>query len=214
MRFDYLILAGGKFPPVSFVRSAKKICHEVVAVDRGLDLAKKAGIKWDKFIGDADSVRTISRSEIKKRSNKLDKLLPIDKSLSDLEWALKKLMSSKKTSALILASHQDHEGRTDHLYANLLLAMKWPGRVYLADPQFWIVAIKNQKFFLQGKPGSIFSLSSPQNYTVTIKGAHYQTKNLKVSSITHGLSNKISKSGKVEIKIKGSALLFASGVLF
>ncbi len=216
MKFEFLVIAGGRFPPVSFGRKMRKLCDQVIVVDRGLDYARQATIDWDYFVGDADSLSSTSRNILYRKdkiSNCADvKILPRHKSLSDLEFALRYVLAKKKSArCLILASHQDHEGRSDHLFANILLALKYPGQVILADERSWIAGLKNEIFHLESKKSVPFSLISPKLFKVTIKNALYPAINQRISSPTHGVSNKTGIGTKIQIQ--GSALLFVSAPL-
>ncbi len=210
-KFNYLIVAGGRFPPVSFFNKHKKKCEQIIAVDRGADLIKKARAAFDFFVGDLDSLKNIKKSKISKNAS-VD-FLKVSKNMSDLEWALLKYLKNPKKSALVLAAHEDHEGRTDHAFANMLLLLKYPRRLIMASDKNWAMAIKDQKFEMTFKQKTTFSVFAAGDAKVKISGAAYNGKVTNAPSPTHGLSNLAAAEDTVALHIKGSALLFVSAPL-
>lgn len=206
--FDFLILAGGKFPPVSFVRKMRSFCKSVIVLDRGLKLAQLSHLNWDIYVGDGDS------SSIPAEQNKkLIIPLPKNKNLSDLEWALKHFLKKKNSSALVLAAHRDHEGRLDHAMINWLLLFEYHSRVIMADENSWMVTLKNQKFKFQTPQAAPFTLMSRKTSHLEIKGALYSDKTLRLSPGSRGLSNETRAQKAVRLNIRGEALLFVSSPL-
>ena len=199
MKFDYLVVAGGvkeKIPRCAPV---------VVAVDKGYDYLKAAKINVDIFVGDGDSVksRKIQASKIYRLSK--------TKSISDLEYALK--MLPRNSTKVILSAHREGE-RMDHSFVNKLLALKYKN-LFFVDEKSWMAGLHNQSLVIQDYSGNCpagtsFSVISPHAVKVSISGARYNSKNLMLSSPSHGLSNETKASARTKIKVSGRALLFVN----
>lgn len=106
-----LLLAGGPPPPVDFVRDRHRAGDLVICADRGLLLARAAGLTPTVLVGDLDSLPpgTELPAEVHR--------YPLAKDQSDLEIALEEAARRGATHAEILGAL---DGRPDHALFNLL----------------------------------------------------------------------------------------------
>jgi thiamine pyrophosphokinase len=132
-------------------------------------------------------------------------LLSSEKSVSDLEYALDALDAGAGT--VVVGAHRDHEGRTDHLFINLLILAKRRGLVF-ADNDSWIAPLLGEKMALRTKPGVLLTVAPLKPGGIQLNGTQYRFKGEHTSKhISEGLSNKVT-SRKTTISVQKSALLF------
>lgn len=146
-----IIVTGGDFPEISYVREYFNKVDYVIAADSGLDALSVYGIVPDLVLGDLDSLK--DRSLLDKMPD--DKILefPKDKDFTDTELALNYL-NKKGCSDIILIGGGG--GRLDHLIALYTL--------FSRDlcPFLWVTA--NEKIFLIKDK---FSINLKKNSTVS-----------------------------------------------
>src|SRR5262249_36088930 len=130
--------------------------------------------------------------------------LPKNKSISDLEHALKIL--PRQDLKIVVGAHRDHEGRTDHGFVNLLLASRH-ANVILVDEKMWIRRVANEELPLLLPEGSLFSIVALDKKPISVSGALFSCERKSFQSPSFGLSNRARKK-EVTIKTRGLALLF------
>lgn len=179
-----LVVAGGDFPK-NFILEGYDL---VLAVDRGLEYLVEKGIEADYIIGDFDSV-SISRKnfppgEILK--------YPAEKSMTDLEIALDKLIEEKIDQVHIIAAIGT---RLDHSLINIFLLKK----LFNAGIKAKIINDNNVVFMDQGEIQveknnfKYLSLLPLSQCLVSMKGFKYNLNKVEVdfpSSLT--ISNEIT----------------------
>ncbi len=201
--FDYLVIAGGKVPDQKFCRQVMRRSTHLVTVDRGIVVAKNLKLKPILHVGDGDSVDSNMVSKVNPTS--VIKLPP-KKAISDLEYAINLLPKTSKK--IVLGAHRDHEGRTDHLYVNLLIAQKYPNLV-LADENNWITSISRSKLSFSVSKKTLFTVTSFNRSKISVKGSEYNLKNKVFYHPSLGLSNRTLDEW-VQIQSRGLALIFVS----
>jgi thiamine pyrophosphokinase len=199
--FDYLVIGGGEIPRMGFLKKLASFCSNVVTVDRGAFAALRMGAAPVLHVGDDDSF-----FGAKKRLLRAKKTIKLDpkKSVSDLEYALQLL--PKNSKIIVVAAHRDHEHRTDHVFINLLAAIKYTN-ITLVDEEMWIQKLKTPKIILDLKAKTVFSIVPLSPLRITIDGARYPLKNKIFKNPSVGLSNE-SLGRPMTIKARGPALIF------
>lgn len=194
MKFDYLIVAGGKKVSRPFLSRCLKASSKVVAIDRGVEQVTR--YKADLFVGDGDSTN-------KKPNAKKAVFLNPQKSVSDLEFAIQHL--PKNSKKLIISGHLDHENRVDHAFVNLLIALKYKN-IFLADEKNFIIGFTGTYKFKTRKP-YLFTVVSPHKNKLSIKGAKYICEQINAAHISFGLSNQTKAKKQVTVVSNKRALL-------
>lgn len=188
-------------PGIGFLRRLAGHCDELVTVDRGAETALRMGAEPSLHVGDDDS---ISKNALRKLKCGTKIKLPRDKSVSDLEFALDLLPRSARV--IVVGSHRDDEGRSDHVFVNFLLASRRKN-LFLADERMWIANIDGEKFEFAAERGTTFSMIPLGKTAVTVRGARYEMSGGKLAKISSGLSN-VTKKSRVRVSSRGPALLF------
>lgn len=152
-------------------------------------------------VGDDDS---ISKSTLKKLKCGTRIKLPADKSISDLEFALDLLPS--RARSLVVGAHRDLEGRSDHVFINLLIAARRKN-IFLADERMWITGLAGGALQFGAPLGTTFSVIPIGKTPLTVRGARYQVNGESLQKISSGLSNVTTKKN-VRVSSRGPALLF------
>ena len=195
---------------MGFLKKLARKCGEVVTVDRGAETALRMGAVPSLHVGDGDSTNlpTVADREISRRRLAPLKqiILPQEKNISDLEYALQIL--PLKATKVIVGAHRDHEHRTDHVFINLLLALKYPNTFWV-DEKMWIQSLGVGKFTLRLKAGETFSVVPLRPTKVKIRGAKYDVDNKVFKTPSMGLSN-VSTGRPLTIQARGPALLFVA----
>jgi thiamine pyrophosphokinase len=204
--FDYLIIAGGLCPPDKSIREFERMAVHTVTVDRGIYAAKKLKIYPLLHVGDDDSA---SPSAVKAAHAQAAIKLPKRKSVSDLEYALQSL--PKNSRKLVIGAHRDHEGRTDHLFVNLMLVPNYPGMVY-ADEYGWITSPEGTGVRFSAPENTVFTLVTFTKTAAHISGARYNLRGKILATPTMGLSNQ-TKGRWTHVRTRSPALLFVSSPL-
>jgi thiamine pyrophosphokinase len=210
LSFEYLIIAGGEIPPLSYIRKLIKISKKIVTVDRGAHCALKLKIKPLLHIGDHDS---FSESLIRKLKSQSVIHLDKNKSVSDLEFALESLnIATCEKPILVIGAHKSHEKRSDHAYINMVLLQR-SNNIYFSDEKNWITTIPSAMTFrFKTKKNAIFSLVTigQRENAVNIQGAKFNGK-LNLKKPSQGLSNVTKRS--IRILTQHKTLLFVSSDL-
>ena len=181
---------------------------KVIAVDGGLEPTLAAGLVPDVWIGDGDS--TTPTSEIPESVTQI--VLPTDKNISDLEFAMHWIVDQAIQRAHIIGLWG---GRPDHslvnhgvLAANTAsfsagLSASASHCIYVYTHERGISSVAVQ--FPIGSTFSIVALS--RGTVISVSGAKWELNNEKLSSSSHGLSN-VSVAPSVCLKVtSGSAVM-------
>ena len=117
-----LLLAAGEAPPPGFVRALHRPGDLVIAADRGLELARAAGLQVDLLVGDMDSLEpgrpVPAGTEVLR--------FPARKEASDLELALEEAADRGARECLVLGALG---GRLDHALFNVVALLERAGEL-------------------------------------------------------------------------------------
>lgn len=174
----------------------------VIAVDGGYDSLISQGKRPDILIGDLDSVKTApSGIEILK--------FKVEKDETDMHLAFLEGQKRGFSDFLIFGGTG---GRADHSFANyslLLYAKERGANAKLISFAELVMLIKNESIELSGGTGrrfSVFAFGGDAD-GVTVTGAKYEAKNVKLTSdFPLGVSNSFL-SDKATVEVKNGALL-------
>jgi len=172
----------------------------LVAVDGGLNHCAALNLRPDLIIGDLDS----ADPDFLKNFNDVPvKRFPIDKDKTDLEIALE-IVSQNADEIIIFGALS---GRTDHLFGNLILLSRYPGKVFLESEKERIFVI-DKEASISAYPGQYISLI-PLNGPVKgirAKGLKWPLENATLDKQFIGISNE-AVSSQVEISVAEGDLL-------
>ncbi len=149
-----ILLVGGSPEPSSAetIRYAAAGCDAVVAVDRGLDAARSAGMSCDLFCGDADSVsgegvRAVARAEASPISVGGFEVIRYDphKDETDLGLALSEIAHRWPTATVRVTCFSG--GNPDHALAVLGRLASWDGQVEIIEDGFVARILKAGEFW-------------------------------------------------------------------
>lgn len=187
-----LVVAGGDFPK----KFKEKDFDYVLAVDRGLEYLLASEIDVDFIIGDFDSV-TVRQEDFPK--SKILKY-PKEKSMTDLEIAIEKLIDLGVDEAFILAATGS---RLDHSLINILLLKK----LFANGIRAYIINDNNIVFMDQGEieveknKFKYLSIIPFEPCKISLAGFKYQLENADLdfpSTLT--ISNEIKDDfGKITV---------------
>lgn len=187
-----LVVAGGDFPK----NFKEKDFDYVLAVDRGLEYLIAKNIAADFIIGDFDSVR-ISQEDFP--GGKILKY-PKEKSMTDLEIAIEKLIDLGVDEVYILAATGS---RLDHSLINILLLKK----LFANGIRAYIINDNNLIFMDQGEIEveknnfTYLSIIPLEPCKISLAGFKYQLENADLdfpSTLT--ISNEIQEDfGKITV---------------
>lgn len=198
-----LIIAGGEADSDELIRSAAEKAAVVVAADKGLEFALRAGVTPDRVVGDLDSYSGEPPEGIELVR------LPIEKDDTDLEAAVK-LLEAEGFDELVIVCAMG--GRPDHQLAVLQslvgLAERGHGASLISDGCV-ITAFKGVKRFKKRNQRwlSLFCMGEPLR-GVSIRGAKYCLENATLEAgFPIGVSNEFA-SDEVTISVEsGTALV-------
>lgn len=160
-------------------------CDIIIAVDSGLSLCEKAGLKPNLILGDMDSV---DPAVLARFPDVPVAVYPRDKDKSDLELACEIFT----ISTCYLCIYGALGGRTDHLLSNLAVVAKFPRPCGLFSAQESILRLSPGLSTIEiGEPGStlsLFSLSCAKN--VQTKGLFWEIVNRDIDISWFSLSNR------------------------
>jgi len=204
LRFDYLVIAGGRPPSPSYLKKLVKIAKDVVTVDGGGKALLALKIRPLLHVGDDDSLEP---SEFKRLKPRAVLKLNTKKNYSDLEFALRQLDPSK--SKLVIGGHIDSDDRPDHGFFNLLLLTKMTSVIF-ADEKNWITNLSPMAPLTFSVPkATLFSIALLKKSKLWIDGSAFDVNGKFLRYQTEGLSN-ISRSHQVCVETSGTGLVFVS----
>ena len=197
-----LLIANGQIEDLAHLAPWLKIGARIVAIDGGLIYCKELGIIPELIVGDFDSVPKALLEEYQD----VPKIsLPIEKDQTDLEYALEHELQHNKTVILfgVLGA------RVDHSLTNLLLATRYPGKVFIDTERETIFAIQQEakiESFI-GQTISLIPINGPVT-GITTKGLQWELNKGTLSASFIGISN-VAKQKEIHITIGNGILLCA-----
>lgn len=174
----------------------------VIAVDGGLDVCRRLGVRPDLWVGDGDSVTddALVWAHGVPRENH-----PRDKDASDLELAVV-LARSAGDEVVVVGGFG---GRLDHLLINAAVLAAQPCRWVGSEARVWFV--HPDVTAIDMEPGQVFSLlpwAGPA--TVTLDGARWNLRGEVLSPLSsRGLSNEAE--GPVVLTVTDGIVLLITG---
>ncbi len=199
-----LIIAGGE--PCSM--PAAEDFSLIIAVDKGMEYAKEAGIMPDILIGDFDSVDPLVLEEAGNSLSVKTIILPEHKNDSDLQSAVKHALEQGFKELVICCVMG---GRLDHMIANLQVASYAVHRgatCHLIGENDEAFVFSNKIMFFPRREGfsfSVFALSD-RCEGVDISGARYTVSGFSLTNnLSRGLSNEWA-SDQITISVKKGVL--------
>ncbi len=199
-----VVIAGGDVP----VGAPLAAGATVIAVDSGVDHARRLGLQVDLAIGDFDSVSDAGL-EWAQESGAEIRRHPATKDATDLELALDAALELEPAHVLVLGAGG---GRLDHLLANLLLLgaarfASLPIDAYLDGARVGVVRGERA---ISGEPGDLVTLLPLHGATrgVTTTGLAYALADATIDAgSTVGVSNVFTeREARVAV---GSGVLLA-----
>ena len=192
-----LIFTGGSFlPPVKF---SYEEFDMIICADKGIENAKKAGIKPTICVGDFDSTKAEGAEIVR---------FPAEKDVTDTEIAVDFAIEKGAKEILILGGTG---GRADHTFANFLLLARYREKgvdIKLFDGQNLCFVINKSTAVEKSdfKYLSLFALFENCE-GLTLKGTKYTLENYCLEPASSlGVSNEIVND-KAEIEFKKGKLL-------
>ena len=211
-----LILAGGEFPPLSWLSSVYCPGDLVIAADRGGMLAHQANLPLDILVGDFDSLpSSFDRSAFPSAEVRS---FPCDKDYSDTEIALRVAAEKGCQEALIVGALG---GRYDHSLFNTIavleLADQLGMRAALRTPDTYVRQLTStQELALNDFNGWHCSLIAlDEEVAISMQGLLYNGSSLVLKrASTRGLSNEVigptplvtAKRGRILLVLTNPAL--------
>jgi len=165
----YALVGAGPLDNPAILRPLILRHDQIIAVDGGLSHLHDLGITPHLLVGDLDS----ARKELLPLYPDLERIvLPRDKDLTDLEFAIDYAFEHGARSATLFAALN---GRTDHTIGNLLLLGKRPGAIFIESEHEFMVAVSNhiRTTATPGQTVSIFALAEPSEGMIT-KGCKWE----------------------------------------
>ena len=196
------LIANGQIEDLSKLGLILQTFPRIVAVDRGLIYCNKLGIIPDLIVGDFDSVP----EELLAEYDFVQKItLQSEKDETDLEIALEHELKSNKTVTLFGALGK----RIDHSLTNLLIATRYPGRIYIETEEETVFALQGdvQISARKGQTLSLIPINGPVK-EITTDGLQWELKNRTLDASFVGISN-VCLQENVHIKIGEGILLCA-----
>ena len=164
----------------------------IIAADGGARHLEKIGLKPHVIIGDMDSIDASLWDE----DSSIERIVyPAQKDTSDTELAVDLAFNRGCSQVALIAATG---GRMDHLFGNICLTAKYPGRVAIIEGKMTLVAIdKSRKLRINGKPGDRVSLFSFGESVANVKasGLKYEIENENLLVGTRGISNEMNANG-------------------
>jgi thiamine pyrophosphokinase len=196
------LIANGHIEDLSKLAPLLQSYTRIVAVDRGLIYCKKLGITPDLIVGDFDSVPKKLLAEYES----VPKItLSSEKDETDLEIALEHELKSNPTVTLFGAFGK----RIDHSLTNLLIATRYPGRVYIETEEETVFAIKGevQISACKGQTLSLLPINGPVT-GITTQGLKWELSDRTLDASFVGISN-VCLQENIHISIRDGILLCA-----
>lgn len=194
MSQTYALIANGAIDDSGATRSLILQYDQVIAVDGGLNHCHAMGITPNLIIGDMDSV---SPELLAQYAHIPTQKFPFEKDETDLELALKAVMSPQLVKATIFGALGY---RTDHLLANLHLIRRYPERVFIESERELIFSVRGELTIptFEGQTISFLPLGTAENISST--GLKWELKNATFNQSFFSLSN-ICLADRVKISI-------------
>ena len=201
---QHLLVIGGRPPAVEWLRQAA-VGRIPWAIDHGIDICQKAGIRPEHLLGDRDSASKEAWEWGSSFSAATD-TYPSEKDFTDTQLALEKLPPT--AFAIVTGAFG---GRFDHAFANIFSCANAKPSCCLADEQELLVFLKGDmeiQVTCQQEPLAISLLPLTAECSgVTISGVHWP---LKDATLHQHMPNTISNvpEGK-----KGFPVALKRGIL-
>lgn len=207
-----LLVAGGRPPQQEwFFKMAQG--NAVWCVDKGIDCCYEGNIIPAYLLGDGDSAEKEALAWAKRLGISIE-VYPVDKDLTDLQLALKKVGSVYEEAAVIITGVWG--GRFDHLFSNIysLMGSKAFGISYAlaADEQEVLLILSGPasvqiEFADRPEVVSLLPLT-PYCQGVSIDGVRWPLKNVELDYCQpYAISNRLNTAQKhVEVDIKAGCI--------
>ena len=198
-----IILANGDSPKKSeILYFQKKGYLKIICADGGANSAQKLGIIPDVIIGDLDS---ITRQNLKLFSGKTEVINYTRQNDTDVEKALKYLISEKYKEVILLGATGD---RLDHTICNLGIIIKFFNKIKISvlHKKSFLTA-HNSDIKLKTIPKEIISIYGFDDKTkVTSKGLKYPLKNIALPFGKKESTSNVAMGDEIELKIKNGIM--------
>lgn len=198
-----LLLAGGPAPPADFVRSRHRPGDLVICADRGLLLAREAGLTPTVLVGDLDSLPEGEALPPEVRR------FPVAKDASDLEIALEEAARRGAAECEILGALG---GRWDHSLFNLVAVLERAAELglpaLLAAPGLEVRRLGEGVHALRGRRGWTLSLLPLEREAVlSLEGVAFPLREQALRrASTRGLSNAVQADPAAVRVLRGPVL--------
>jgi thiamine pyrophosphokinase len=210
MEIPVLLVAGGRSPDVRWLRSVAQTSCATLAVDKGAEYCKKAGLVPHLYVGDKDSadmevLQSVSEAGVEMLE------FPSEKDLTDLQLALSETAERFPGSGVLATGVWG--GRFDHLFS-AVFSMVWSCKWGLSP--LGMADEKEVLLFLQGPERIILEFREiPRNFSllalsgrcgdVSVEGVRWELHGEEILlDEPYAISNEVLHSGvgnkdKVEI---------------
>jgi thiamine pyrophosphokinase len=203
-----VLVAAGRAPSIGWLATIADQ-YPVWAIDRGVDVCRRAAVTPEFLIGDADSGSATAWHWAQAIKNVVTVKHPVDKDATDLQLALQELGARRPGSLALLAGGWG--GRFDHACANvfsLLESERWGvrpgGLVDDAEALFFVFAGQNLAIEFSVKATALSLLPmTPVCSGVDFQGVHWPLKDavLRMDSPT-AISNRLAKgSDRMQVSL-------------
>ncbi len=201
MKKSIVILANGCFPTHDIPLSVLNNAETIICTDGSADKLLAYGKSPDVIIGDMDSIRLSTNSDIRRVH------IP-NQNNTDLEKAVEWCIEQDIESATILGSQGE---RDDHGFATMFIQSTFVDKITLSIITDYSIidCITNEKTFSSFPEQTVSIISVNHTVHLTTKGLKYTLKTKPLSSPTQGVSNTATED-HFSIQTTGSIWVFRS----
>ncbi len=195
------LVANGKVAKPDRLIAKIKTYPYLIAVDGGLNLCHKLGLKPDLIIGDLDSAK---KKVLSFYQDVQQQVFPKDKDQTDLELALEHAFRLGAQRVTVFAALG---GRIDHTLVNIHLLSRYPGKLFFEtnDEQLFVVDKQIELSCSPKQTLSLLPLNGPVN-GITTQGLKWELSHATLDKHFMGISN-IALRDKVRIEVTSGDLL-------
>lgn len=201
---QHLLVIGGRPPATEWLQEAAKE-RILWAVDRGIDVCRRAELRPKYLLGDGDSASRVAWAWGKALAIPVD-TYPSEKDLTDTQLALEKL--PRHSFTVITGAFG---GRFDHAFANIFSCANAPIPCCLADEQEVLAFLKDNMelhILCHQKPQAISLLPLTEECSgITISGVHWSLQNARLHQrLPNAVSNVLEETTEFPISLKKGIL--------